>query len=99
MLALDRLRIEDDERNILEQLNIGFSLIFFGEAIIKLIGLGFKSYLKDAYNSFDCFIALASVIDLFISNLVHSYDREAGAITSLRTFRLLRVFKLAKSWK
>lgn len=66
--------------------------------IIKLTALGFKYYFSDEFNAFDGVVVLASVIDLFISNLLVGYQA-GGAITAFRAFRLLRIFKLAKSWK
>jgi hypothetical protein len=65
--------------------------------ILKLLGLGFKFYFIDPFNSFDCFIVLTSFADVFISNIFT--DINTNAVTALRTFRLLRIFKLAKSWK
>lgn len=76
---------------------MAFSLVFILEMPIKLLGLGFKGYFSDAYNAFDCLIAITAIIDILISNL--SQYESVGVITSLRTFRLLRIFKLAKSWK
>ncbi len=64
---------------------------------IKLIGLGFRYYFIDFFNSFDAFIAITSLIDIIISNLFIKLD--LGGVTTLRTFRLLRLFKLAKTWK
>jgi hypothetical protein len=42
-------------------------------------------------------VVLSSIIDLFVSTFLNS--ESGGAITALRAFRLIRVFKLAKSWK
>ena len=46
-------------------------------------------------------IVVASVVDMFLSNVVLSKDSEVSGsvITALRGFRLLRVFKLAQQWK
>ena len=76
---------------------MGFSLVFLGEMIIKLLALGFRTYLKDAFNVFDSVVVLSSLIDLVVSLLVESSS--GGAITALRGFRLIRIFKLAKAWK
>ena len=65
--------------------------------IMKITALGFKAYFFDPFNAFDCIVVLASIIDLFITNLLQ--NESGGAITAFRAFRLLRVFKLAKSWK
>lgn len=82
---------------IYEWINTGFSLVFIFEMFIKLIGHGLSSYFKDAFNTFDCIVVLMTILDLFVSNLL-AFE-SGGAFTALRTFRLLRIFKLAKSWK
>lgn len=69
--------------------------------IVKLIGLGPKLYFHDKFNQFDCSIVIVSTID---TTLTYSFPNvESGnigrAITIFRGFRLLRIFKLARSWK
>jgi hypothetical protein len=80
-----------------EKLNIFFTVIFFGEMLIKLIGFGFKGYFRDTFNDFDCLVVIVSIVDISITYSYINYS--GGAMTALRAFRLLRVFKLAKSWK
>ena len=65
--------------------------------IIKLLGLGFKNYFKDPFNTFDCIIVITSVIDVGFT--LTKVKEQGSGITALRAFRLLRIFKLAKSWK
>jgi len=97
-LALDRYPISDAEVNRLEQLNLFFSTVFLLEMIIKMIGLGFRCYFRDPFNSFDCFIVVISTVDVALT-FTNLFKKSNGAITALRAFRLLRIFKLAKSWK
>lgn len=86
---------EQDE--ILEKVNMAFSFIFFIEMILKLIGFGVKGYFRDPFNTFDSVIVGSSLVDFILMNLIN--QQSVGGITALRTFRLLRLFKLAKSWK
>jgi hypothetical protein len=67
--------------------------------IIKLIGLGIKFYVKDKYNLFDFILVLISTIDIILSGLKGKKLSGSKALLALRAFRLLRIFKLAKSWK
>jgi hypothetical protein len=71
--------------------------IFTFELLLKLLGLGFKKYVKDDYNNFDAIIVIISLVEkiLLATNAINL----AGAFSVLRGFRLLRVFKLARSWK
>jgi len=71
--------------------------IFFGEMIVKLLGLGYKDYASDSFNLFDCAVVMISLIE----NIIHWVGIDfggGGAISALRAIRLLRVFKLARSW-
>jgi hypothetical protein len=85
---------------ILEKLNIAFSLIFLFEIWIKFTAFGFKNFLKGSWmNSFDCIIVIASLIDIILSNILIQEVTSGSIFTVLRGFRLLRIFKLAKTWK
>jgi hypothetical protein len=81
----------------MEYANIFFAVIFIVEMPLQIFGLGLRNYFTDFFNSFDAFIALISLVDIILSNFV--VKLELGGVTTLRTFRLLRLFKLAKSWK
>lgn len=101
LLSLDKYPISKAQTFQMETTNQIFSAIFFFEMIIKLVGMGFKLYFNDKFNQFDCSIVIVSTID---TTLTYSFpDVESGnigrAITIFRGFRLLRIFKLARSWK
>ena len=97
LLSLDRYPIDPEEKKIHETINLVFTFIFLFELIFKICGLGFKIYLIDIYNKFDAIIVLVSLVDFTISYVVKINAGEA--LTAVRAFRLLRVFKLAKSWE
>jgi hypothetical protein len=65
--------------------------------VIKLTGLGPSRYVKDSFNIFDGVVVIISVIELIIKYA--GVPTSGGAFSGLRAVRLLRVFKLAKSWK
>lgn len=64
---------------------------------IKIIGLGFKDYANDSFNIFDCTIVVISMVEIIIE-IAGIQMGGGGAISALRAIRLLRVFKLARSW-
>jgi len=69
---------------------------------LKLVGRGFKYYLKDKYNWFDGLVVFISSIDIVTSYAVladSDSGSSSGALTALRVFRLIRIFQLAKFWK
>ena len=76
--------------------NLVLTMLFLGEMILKLIADGCSGYLSDPFNRFDGTIVALSVTDLIVTY----YDVDIGVNTSvLRAMRLLRVFKLARSWQ
>jgi Ion transport protein len=78
----------------LENINYVFTAIFALEVIIKLIGQGFKPYFSDGWNTFDCLVAVASGLSIIVS--AHTSLSIKGALTLLRTFRILRILRLLK---
>jgi hypothetical protein len=73
-----------------------FYAIFLSEMLIKWLGLGIRSYVKDLWNVFDMLIVFSATYDVAIEL---SGDGESSGLSVLRTFRLIRLFKLAfKSW-
>ncbi len=63
--------------------------------------MGPRLYIKDPFNVFDAIIVMISIIDVILSYAVpgDETDSSKGPISAFRAFRLLRVFKLSKSWK
>lgn len=60
--------------------------------LLKLFGLGVKKYVSDNFNVFDGVIVIVSCVELF------GADNESSGLSVLRAFRLLRIFKIIKSW-
>lgn len=101
VLAFDRYPSMGNELDyILDMVNIVFFGIFTMEMVIKLLGMGPKNYIRDSFNIFDALIVILSVADVCLSFLVENnqMSKGKGAISAFRAFRLIRVFKLAKSW-
>lgn len=66
--------------------------------VLKLIGMGFKGYTKDSFNIFDGVIVILSTVEIIVSKSLSNSFVEGGALSAFRGFRLLRVFKIARSW-
>ena len=98
VLALDSYPRNVERERIADLLNEVFTWCFLAEMIIKLIGLGFKDYTKDAFNIFDAFLVIISMVDFVISKVPQISGGSGGALSAFRGIRLLRVFKLARSW-
>uniref|UniRef100_A0A671XGQ0 Sodium channel protein n=1 Tax=Sparus aurata TaxID=8175 RepID=A0A671XGQ0_SPAAU len=70
--------------------NVVFTVIFTAEMVFKIIALDPYYYFQKGWNIFDAIIVSLSLLEFCMSN--------SGSMSVLRSFRLLRVFKLAKSW-
>ena len=71
---------------------------YFGiEMIIKISGLGVRGYVSDSMNTFDGIVVIMSFVEIILAQVGDSAI--GGSLSVLRTFRLMRVFKLARSWK
>ena len=53
----------------LEKVNLFFTSIFMVELVCKLIALGFKGFWTSAWNKFDLFIVLSSIVDLILNSI------------------------------
>ncbi|XP_074145317.1 sodium channel protein type 10 subunit alpha [Sminthopsis crassicaudata] len=70
--------------------NIFFTVIFTAEMVLKIIAFHPYYYFQRSWNIFDSVIVTLSLVELGLP--------QKASLSVLRSFRLLRVFKLAKSW-
>eukprot|EP00795_Rhopilema_esculentum_P010830 gene10830-19646_t len=80
-----------DLQNIAEVVFISF---FFSEMCLKLYGLGPRMYFKSQFNTFDCVVVCAGVLEIILSRVSNT---QMG-ISVLRALRLLRLFKFTRYW-
>ncbi|CAF4986441.1 unnamed protein product, partial [Rotaria sp. Silwood1] len=90
-MALDHHGQSELMTRILVTGNYIFTAIFTAECVLKIIALTPAKYLRNGWNVFDLVIVTVSVIELGLAGV--------KGLSVLRSFRLLRVFKLAKSWQ
>lgn len=67
-----------------------FVIIFVMEMLVKMYGLGFKGYFSSKFNTFDCLVVTGSVLEMVF---VWSIGARSIGISTLRSLRLLRVFR------
>ena len=84
---------------MLDKINLSFYSVFVFEMVVKLVGMGYREYFIDKFNTFDFLIVIISSIDVGLTQSSIGKSSGSNALQALRAFRLLRVFKLAKSWK
>ncbi|XP_076763441.1 sodium voltage-gated channel paralytic isoform X25 [Xylocopa sonorina] len=89
-MALDHHDMDKDMERVLKTGNYFFTATFGIEATLKLIAMSPKYYFQEGWNIFDFIIVALSLLELGLEGV--------QGLSVLRSFRLLRVFKLAKSW-
>ncbi|XP_063929407.1 sodium channel protein para-like isoform X9 [Zophobas morio] len=89
-MALDHHDMDKDLEKALKSGNYFFTATFAIEATMKLVAMSPKYYFQEGWNIFDFIIVALSLIELGLEGV--------QGLSVLRSFRLLRVFKLAKSW-
>lgn len=95
---MDSYPIDPGTSTILETLNRVLTYYYVAELVCKLIGVGVKNFVRDIYNLFDTLIVVLGITEIIIGS-VASNSSTKEAITAFRCIRLMRVFKLVRSWK
>ncbi|XP_032072432.1 sodium channel protein type 1 subunit alpha [Thamnophis elegans] len=89
-MAMEHYPMTERFAEVLNVGNLVFTGIFTGEMFLKLVAKDPYYYFQEGWNIFDGFIVTLSLVELGLANV--------EGLSVLRSFRLLRVFKLAKSW-
>uniref|UniRef100_A0A8D0ECH6 Sodium channel protein n=1 Tax=Salvator merianae TaxID=96440 RepID=A0A8D0ECH6_SALMN len=89
-MAMEHYPMTSEFASVLNIGNLVFTGIFTGEMVLKLVAMDPYYYFQEGWNIFDGFIVTLSLVELGLANV--------EGLSVLRSFRLLRVFKLAKSW-
>ncbi|XP_061538665.1 sodium channel, voltage-gated, type I like, alpha b [Phycodurus eques] len=89
-MAMEHYPMTKEFNDVLSVGNQVFTGIFTAEMCLKVIALDPYYYFQEGWNIFDGIIVSLSLMELGLANV--------EGLSVLRSFRLLRVFKLAKSW-
>ncbi|XP_039997889.1 sodium channel, voltage-gated, type I like, alpha b isoform X11 [Xiphias gladius] len=89
-MAMEHYPMTKEFNTVLTVGNLVFTGIFTAEMCFKIIALDPYYYFQEGWNIFDGIIVSLSLMELGLANV--------EGLSVLRSFRLLRVFKLAKSW-
>ena len=77
--------------------NYFFNFVFLVECLLKVLGMGFRSYISVTFNKLDFFIVVTSLVDMVGEALAEPGTASSGSIFKLfRTFRLFRVLRVAR---
>ncbi|XP_056292923.1 sodium channel protein type 8 subunit alpha-like isoform X2 [Pseudoliparis swirei] len=89
-MAMEHYPMTEHFQEVLSVGNLVFTGIFAAEMLAKLVAMDPYYYFQENWNIFDGFIVTLSLVELLLADV--------EGLSVLRSFRLLRVFKLAKSW-
>eukprot|EP00760_Papus_ankaliazontas_P021273 PhM_4_TR18667/c0_g1_i1/m.19829 len=90
ILAVEHHDQPDIIGSISEVCNIIFTVIFGVEMVLKIFAFGLKEYASDGFNFLDGTVVIVSIVELFLAG--------SSTTSAFRALRLLRVFKLMKSF-
>ncbi|KXZ52368.1 hypothetical protein GPECTOR_9g412 [Gonium pectorale] len=97
LMCINWFRMPASVENSANIVNYVFTMYFFLELLLKLFAFGVVRYFRDGMNIFDFIVVLISMVE-FIMDVIPSVSG-VGPLSVLRAFRLLRIFRLARSWK
>ncbi|KAM8848295.1 LOW QUALITY PROTEIN: sodium channel protein type 4 subunit alpha B-like [Synchiropus picturatus] len=89
-MAMEHYPMTEHFEELLSVGNLVFTGIFTAEMVLKLLAMDPYFYFQVGWNIFDSIIVTMSLVELGLANV--------QGLSVLRSFRLMRVFKLAKSW-
>ena len=78
---------------VLDGFNMGFTVVFLCECVLKLIAFRPRHYFVDAWNVFDFLIVVGSILDIVVSE-VPALGEAAFKMNFFRLFRALRLLKV-----
>ncbi|CAM9296026.1 unnamed protein product [Lampetra fluviatilis] len=89
-MSLEHDSMSEDFKKVLRNGNVFFTGTFTAEMVLKIIAMDPYYYFQEKWNQFDSVVVTVSLVEMWLPD----FDN----LSVLRSFRLLRVIKLAKSW-
>jgi len=80
---------------IVEQLNVVFTVVFFAEMVLRIVGIGFVQYFRDKWNVVDFVIVWLTSVDLILKE-ANAEDVFPISISTFRVVRLVRVVRVIR---
>jgi len=88
VLAVEYDTMSSEFEDLLTIVNLGFTIFFGAEMLLKLLGFGIEQYLSDAWNILDGSVVIATLVGLGLGS--------GGFVSLLRSLRVLRLVRLLK---
>ena len=101
-MAMNYENCHENYNQALTIVNYIFTGIFIAECVLKLLAYFPKAYFHSAWNRFDFFVVVASIVDLIVANIDGidaAFLKSFQIIRVLRVLRVTRVLRLVKALK
>ncbi|XP_074649472.1 voltage-dependent T-type calcium channel subunit alpha-1H-like [Tubulanus polymorphus] len=99
-MALEYYMMPKELEYALKIFNYFFTSVFILEAILKIVALGFRRYMKDSWNQLDIIIVILSIIGIILEEMESDViPINPTIIRVMRVLRIARVLKLLKMAK
>merc|ERR1719193_1799998 len=92
-MCLEYYEAPTSYNKLLDGLDTFYIVVFTVEAMVKVVGLGWKQYIGNSWNKFDFFIVIVGIISLFEL----SGDASFNVLRLFRIGRVLRLINKAKT--
>ena len=101
-MAMNYENCHENYNQALTLVNYVFTGIFIAECLLKLLAYFPQAYFHSAWNRFDFFVVVASIVDLVVANIDGidaAFLKSFQIIRVLRVLRVTRVLRLVKALK
>lgn len=95
VMAMNFDGMSDSYAEVIDGINLAFTVVFIVEMLLKLIALDFQ-YFTSSWNNFDFSIVMLSIVDIVLSNIGSSISFLKVGPQFARVLRVLRVSRLFK---
>ena len=100
LMAVDSYGISDREAQVLSALNDLCTIVFIGEAVVKITGYGMRGYLDERWHIFDLLVVLAAVVDWVVGVVWGTFgENQPTLVRVLRLTRVLRTFRVVRTFR
>lgn len=99
LMACQYFGMNDTVQNGFDQANYAFTCYFTVEMIMKNIAVRPRRYFSQGLNVFDFLVVVVSLAEMFVGLINPDSATATSKLSFLRSFRLMRIFKLVRSWE
>ncbi|XP_066934051.1 voltage-dependent T-type calcium channel subunit alpha-1H-like isoform X1 [Clytia hemisphaerica] len=100
IMSLEHYQMSEEFHILLEVCNIIFTTTYICEAVLLMVALSPRRYVKNKWYCFDLLVVIVSIISIFFDYLnVHISNVNPAAIKAMRLLRVIRALKLLKMAK